>query len=304
MSSACIVGLGEVLWDVYPDGEQFGGAPANFCCAAAQLAQSSAIVYMVSAVGKDDLGQLARQEMASKGVLVDAIQENDWPTGRVLVTLNKDGAASYQFDADSSWDHLLFDEKSFRLAAQADVICFGTLGQRSIQARTSILQFLSTAKRGALKILDLNLRAAFWSDEIILHSLQQANVLKLNEDELQVLADLLSLPGNSREQLEKLIRLFDLRLAAYTRGPRGSILVASSGEWSEHPGARVQFAHEESIVDTVGAGDAFTATLALGLLAQRPLNAINEQANRVAAYVCGQSGGAPILPPNLLAGNN
>jgi fructokinase len=211
------------------------------------------------------------------------------PTGQVLVSVNAAGHASYDFAADTAWDNLAWSEDLARLAASADVVCFGTLAQRSGGSRETIRRFVSTTPGAALRVFDINLRPPFFSDSIILESLALANVLKLNEDELQVLAPLCDLRGTPTNMLQQLTRRYDLELAALTRGAAGALLVRGE-QVSEHPGVPTR------VVDTVGAGDAFTAAMVVGLLARRDLAAINEHACRLAAFVCSCPGATPEIP--------
>jgi fructokinase len=289
-SRPVVVGLGEILWDVFPDGPRFGGAPANFACTAAGLAGATAHVCMAGAVGDDDLGRRAVDELASRGVDVAAVAALPFPTGRVDVAVDAAGHASYQFAADCAWDNVPWSAPLARLAARTSAVCFGTLGQRAAVSRGTIRRFLDAVPGEALKILDVNLRPPFWTPDLVRESVSLANVVKCNEDELPIVAELLGLSGSPAAILHELVARHHLRLAAVTRGPGGSLLVAADGV-SDLPAVPVR------VVDTVGAGDAFTAALTLGLLAGVPLAALHERAERVAAHVCTQRGGTPPIPP-------
>ncbi len=287
-----IVGLGEVLWDVFPDGPRFGGAPANFACSAASLVDDAARVWMVSSLGNDRLGADARQVLEEKHVDTRCVQVASQPTGQVHVTLDEEGKASYEFVNDVAWDHLHWEPSLQTLAEQADAVCFGTLGQRSEASRTTIARFLDAMRSDALKVFDINLRPPFFSDEIIQQSLQRANVLKLNDDELPVLQKIYGCEGSEIEVLQRLAAQCELRCVALTRGSDGALLIRDD---EVHQSAAV----ETEVVDTVGAGDAFTAALVVGLLAGEPLPVINQRATRVAAFVCSQAGATPPIPPEL-----
>ncbi|MGW8192994.1 MAG: PfkB family carbohydrate kinase, partial [Desulforhopalus sp.] len=202
------------------------------------------------------------------------------------------GVATYEFPDDVAWDHLFLDQPALSLVGKVDAVCFGTLGQRSASARKMIFTFLQATRPDALKIFDLNLRQHFYSTEIIENSLDIADVLKLNDDELARLAVMHSLHGDEGSLLGKLLKKFNLQLAVLTRGEGGSLLVSPT-EVSNHDG------YATDIVDTIGAGDSFTAATALGLLRKNSLPAINDHANRVAAFVCSQKGAMPVLPENL-----
>ena len=282
-----IVGLGEILWDVFPDGPRFGGAPANFACHVAALGGTA---EMVSAVGRDALGERALAELGNRRVGTQGVYRDERrPTGTVTVSLDGDGHASYEFAADTAWDALPWSEELAQLAERTSAVGFGTLGQRSEASRETIRRFVAATPTTALRIFDVNLRPPFVSDAVILESLALANVLKLNDEELPAVAALCGLSGPEVEVMRELADRFTLRAVALTRGPNGAVLLRD-GRVSEQPGIETQ------VVDTVGAGDAYTAVLALGLLQRRNLDAINRGACQVAAFVCSQSGATPQLP--------
>jgi fructokinase len=284
-----VVGLGEILWDVFPEGPRFGGAPANVACHAAQLGASAS---MVSAVGPDELGDKAIRALKEKGVETSRVAESNFPTGIVNVQLDKAGKASYQFAADTAWDHLEWSTGLETLAGKTQAVCFGTLGQRSEMSRQTIHEFVKSVPADSLRVFDINLRPPFYTDAIIRDSLAIANILKLNDDELPILARLSGLRGSDVEILKALSEQQKLRLVALTRGDQGAVLCRGE-EISDCPG------FPTTVADTVGAGDAFTAALVIGLLNNRPLDAINEAACKIAAFVCSQPGATPELPSNL-----
>lgn len=286
-----IAGIGEVLWDVYPDAAHFGGAPANFACHAASLGAES---WMVSAVGADELGAAAVKKLRERNVNCRQVAcDSNHATGRVLVTLNAAGQASYEFAADTAWDHLVWSEELATLAAGCDAVCFGTLGQRSPISRATIRRFVEATPATALRVFDVNLRQHFYDAETIRASLEMATAVKLNDEELPTVGELCDLrAATPRAMLIELIKRFDLRLAALTRGAGGSLLIANEVE-DDCGGVPTK------VVDTVGAGDAFTATMVAGFLRGLPLNVINRHANTVAAFVCSQAGATPVLPSSL-----
>jgi fructokinase len=289
MPAPVVVGLGEILWDVFPEGKQLGGAPLNFSHHCAQL---GAEAYPVSAVGPDADGAEIRQILAAKNLPdLHVLTDPAHPTGRVNVTL-KDGKPTYEILRDVAWDYIRFDENLRNLAARADAACFGSLAQRNSASREAIHAFLDAMRPDSLRIFDINLRQDFYSREIIESSLRRANILKLSDEELPVLAAMFDLPGDASAQLRRLRELFDLRLVAYTRGGSGSLLLTAT-ESSDHLGLPTE------VLDTVGAGDSFTATLCTGLLQNLPLAEINIRANRVAAFVCSQAGATPTLPRHI-----
>ena len=217
-----------------------------------------------------------------------------FPTGTVQVSLDDKGKPSYQILEDVAWDYIPLTDGLKALAENLDAVCFGSLSQRSAVSRETIHTFVQRMPKGALKIFDVNLRQPFFSQEQIEASLRLASVLKLSDEELPVLAGYFGLQGEVLVQLNRLRELFELKLVAYTRGPDGSLLVGDD-EVDNAAGL------EAVLVDTVGAGDSFTAALCMGLLKGWPLDKVNSFANSVAAFVCSQKGATPILPKRLVA---
>lgn len=288
-----VVGIGEILWDVFPDGPRFGGAPANFACSVAGLLRGEGRVAMVSGVGEDELGSRAMTSLEDHGVDTSALNRNDHPTGHVLVSLDPQGRARYEFAADTAWDNLRWTQNLQQLAAEADAVCFGTLGQRSERSRGVIRRFVSATGAECLRVLDVNLRDPFWSEEMLRQSLSLANVLKCNEDELPILGKLLGIEGDEQALVEKIAEHHSLRMTVLTQGDQGSLLYDGQRNWSH------QQAVQTTVVDTVGAGDSFTATIVLGMLQHLSIGDMHAWANRVAAFVCSKPGATPTLPESL-----
>jgi len=293
-----IVGLGEILWDIFPDAARFGGAPANFACSAAGLKSIPADICMLSAVGSDSLGNQAIQTLKDHGVRPETVQQNSRATGQVNVTIDKHGSASYEFAADAAWDNLQWSADLVNLAANADAVCWGTLGQRSQASKNVIRKFVTATKPECLRVLDINLRSPFWNESLLKDSLPMANVLKCNEDELPVLSSTFDMNGDDHSILLQLQQRFSLKLVALTRGAQDSILVRKSGtihetETSQLPSVSTQ------VVDTVGAGDCFTAAIILGMLGNMKLTDLHHWACQVSAYVCSQAGATPTIPAEL-----
>ena len=285
-----ITGIGEILWDMFPDGAQFGGAPANFVCHSRALNATS---RMVSCVGNDELGRRALAFLQQHGVDTSTVaQSKDCPTGTVEIELDAEGVAQYEFAANVAWDALTWSEELARAAGEADVVCYGTLGQRSEISKNTIQRFLKGTSDDCLCVFDVNLRQQFYTEELIRDSLEFANILKLNDEELPVLSSICSLSGSETAVMQQVRERYNLRLIALTRGSKGTILLTEDSV-SECDGFAVE------VKDTVGAGDAFTAAMTLGLLLGHELDRINEHACRVAAFVCSQDGAAPKLPDNL-----
>ena len=284
-----IVGLGEVLWDVFPDAAHFGGAPANFACHAAGLGGDA---WVVSAVGRDKLGDDALAALSAKNVHTLLLQRDDHPTGKVTVTLDTSKQASYVFAADPAWDHVAWNDSLALLARKCKAVCFGSLAQRAPTSRRTIREFLENTSPDCLRIFDVNLRQSFYSREVIETSLGFAIVFKLNNDEVPVVAGLLGLPKDEHAFVTEVAARFDLHTVALTRGAAGSLLW-HRGAFDEKKAPKV------AVVDTVGAGDSFTAALAIGLLRDEPLARIHQRAVDVAAFVCTKPGATPDLLPEF-----
>jgi fructokinase len=283
--SPIFVGLGEILWDLLPSGRQLGGAPANFAYCSHLLGSRGGVA---SRVGKDDLGSEVRERLRKAGLADDLVQSDPLhPTGTVNVAIDSAGQPRFDIAYPAAWDFLEWNARLLELAEFADAVCFGSLAQRSPQSRETILHFLDAAGSAALRVFDVNLRQSFYSAEIIAESMRRATVVKLNDQELPVIARLLGIPEQGF--VERIMAKFNLRLACLTRGDKGSLLFDRSGT-HEHPGFRVQ------VKDAVGAGDAFTAGLVYELLRGSRLAKINDTANRMGAWVASSSGAMPEPP--------
>lgn len=288
-----ILGIGELLWDVLPDGAALGGAPANFTVMAGRLGNHAALL---TRIGRDNLGQQAIDRLDPMPVDASSIQiDPSHETGRVTVTL-ADGMPSYIIHQPSAWDYLELTDEWVRLAERASALCFGSLAQRSAQSRQTIQTLVAQAPESSIRVFDVNLRTPFYSAEIIQESLELSTVLKLNDEEMPEVLSLLGLQtddnatNNSlRHGADLLLEEFpSLALVAITRGSHGSLLV-NRREWSEHPGFPVQ------LVDQIGAGDAFTAAITHYMLRGADLSTLNKAGNRWGAWVASQSGAMPPL---------
>jgi len=292
-----VVGLGELLWDLFPSGKQLGGAPANFAYITALMGDSGIVA---SRVGDDRLGQEALWHLKSCGLDVSRVQRDlAHPTGTVRVEVDSKGQPEYQITETVAWDFLEFSEDWISLARSAHAVCFGTLAQRNSVSRSTIRAFLSALPSFAIGIFDVNLRQSFFSPEILRDSARHARVLKLNHEEFPRFLDLLQCPleNSARSDVAAarwLCREFAMRLVCITRGAHGSILVTANSH-HEHPGFSVK------IADTVGAGDAFTATLVHHALRGSSLATMNAAANRMGAWVASQEGAMPPADPAVLA---
>jgi fructokinase len=281
-----ILGLGEILWDLLPGGRQPGGAPFNFAFHAHQLGQSAAIV---SRIGQDDLGREIRDVVCRLGLPDTFLQEDDsHPTGTVQVEVDGRGQPAFTITPAVAWDHLAWEDALEPLVQKARAVCFGTLAQRHPASRATIRRVLDTADN-ALIVFDINLRQYYYGRAVIEESLNASAWAKLNEYELEVLRKLLDLQGDSPSALlAELRKRYFLELVALTRGERGCLVQSMEGE-CDLPGVPVQ------VVDTVGAGDAFTAGLLVRVLEGASHRQAAAFANRLAARVAAAAGGTPAI---------
>jgi len=306
-----ILGIGELLWDMLPEGPRLdgvasdsghplgasmgslGGAPANFSVMAGRLGNHSAIL---SRIGRDDLGREAVHRLdplpADTSFLqIDLAHE----TGRVTVSFNN-GQPEYTIHQPAAWDSMELSDEWVRLAERADAICFGSLAQRSIESRQTIQTLAAQTSSRCVRIFDVNLRPPFYSSEVIQESLELATVMKMNDAELPVVLSLLGMPAENDATLDNLrlgadrmlVEFPTLQMVAITRGGQGSLLVTRD-EWHQHAGFPIK------VRDTIGAGDAFTAALAHYLLRRAALPVLNEAGNRWGSWVASQSGAMPPL---------
>ncbi len=247
-----IVGLGELLWDLLPAGEQLGGAPANFAYHASMLGDAGIIA---SRLGADDLGKEAIEHLTQLQLSTEYIQiDATVKTGTVGVRLSQSGEPSYTITTDVAWDFLEWTTAWQELANKTDAVCFGSLAQRSPQSRETIRQFLQNTPSNALRVFDVNLRQSFYSPDLLAESFRLAHIAKLNQGELREIGKQGGIDASEVEVARRLLLEFDLQLLCVTRGGHGSLLVTAS-ETVEHPGYKIK------VSDTIGSGDAFTATL-------------------------------------------
>jgi fructokinase len=291
-SPPLILGVGELLWDLLPSGKKVGGAVANLIYFARSLGTDA---YLASSVGDDELGRELAETMADIGFATRFMQtDTAHPTGTVDVEVAPDGKPTFTINEDVAWDFIAASPDLLAAAGRADAVCFGSLCQRADVSRKTIRQAVNAAPPDAVRMCDINLRQHFFTEEIIRWSFDAAHVVKLNDEELPVVCGLLGIEGDADESMRLLIREFDLQVLALTRGDQGSVLLTSEDR-SEHHGFEVK------VRDSVGAGDAFAATLLLGVLNGADIHTINAHANRVASYVCSQYGGTPPVPEVLRA---
>ena len=283
MNKPLVIGMGEALWDVLPEGRKIGGAPANFAFHAGQAGMDARVV---SAVGRDALGDETLLTLQQKGLNTDAVARVDFPTGVVQVTLSEGGIPQYDICEGVAWDNIPFTPALDELARNAQAVCWGSLAQRSEVSRNCIYRFLDAmpSEQGRLKVFDINLRQHFYSIDVIEASCQRANVLKINEEELVIVSELLRLGTPLVEQQCRLLmERFSLDMLVLTCGCNGSYIFTPV-ETSFRVTPLVQ------VADTVGAGDSFTATLVADLLKGASVGVAHEHAVQLAAYVCTQQG--------------
>ena len=281
-----VVGLGEVLWDVFPDRACLGGAPANFAYITTLLGDHGIVA---SRVGDDERGIEALHRMEELRLDTTHVQpDQEHPTGTVKVELNAEAQPRFEIAHPVAWDFLEWTEDWRHLAEEADAVCFGSLAQRSEQSRETIRCFLAATSSSAVKVFDINLRQAYYSQEIIDESMKGADLVKLNDEELPRVMSLFGFPHTDEQSsAERLAGVYGLQLVCVTRGARGSLLVRGE-QASEHRGFNVK------VADTVGSGDAFTAGLVHEYLLGASLKRMNEVANRVGAWVASEVGGMPV----------
>ena len=272
MNKPFIIGLGEIVWDCLPDGKKLGGAPVNFAYHAGQLGADS---FPVSAVGKDELGVETLAACKGFGLNTAFIQENSLPTSRVLVKLDSQGVPNYTILENVAWDALEATPLILDLASMADAICWGSLAQRSEISRKAVLEILDAVPYRSMKVFDINLRQHYYSREVIEASLERASVLKLNEDELPVVVQMLSLRG-----IDEIVARYSLQFLIYTCGAAYSEVYGPDGLLSHIETPKVE------VADTVGAGDSFTAAFVTSILQGATPADAHAKAVDLSAYVC------------------
>ena len=276
-----IVGIGEILWDMLPSGKALGGAPANFAYHAARLGEEG---WAVSAVGDDALGREILDIVADKR-LNNIIATSDKATGTVEVELDDKGVPSYNIMEDVAWDNIPFTAEMEALAKRADAVCFGSLVQR-MNSRQTVLRFLRAMRPDALKVFDINLRQHYYNAEVIEESLRLSDILKINDDEIGIVSKMFSLGEDPTLACRELIARYGLDLVILTKGPDGSEVITANQ-------VIPQGTDDVEIVDTVGAGDSFTAAFVVSYLRGDTLTQAQRLASETASYVCSRKGAMP-----------
>ncbi len=289
--SELIVGIGEVLWDILPQGKKLGGAPANFAYHISQFGFES---KAISAIGNDKLGKEITDILNSREIGY-YLQSNSFPTGIVDINIDRSGIPTYRIAENSAWDNIVFDEQLRLIAGSTKIACFGSLAQRSEISRKTINEFLDNMpdKENVHKIFDINLRQHYYTRTIITDSLEKCNILKINDEELAIINEMFKF-GSSKINIvaTEIMKRYEIKILILTCGVRGSFVFARNFEsFIDTPQVKV--------ADTVGAGDSFTAAFCAALLKGHSLKEAHEFAVQIAAFVCTQLGAMPVIPKEL-----
>lgn len=284
-----VIGIGEALWDMLPEGKKLGGAPANFAYHACQFGLEG---MAVSAIGQDSLGEEIVEALEAHH-LPYHLDRVEYPTGTVQVTLDQQGVPQYEIKTDVAWDNIPYTKELAALAADCKAVCFGSLAQRNAVSRESIGLFLQAVPEDCLKVFDINLRQEFYNREVLEESFRRCDILKINDEELVVISRMFELPGLSlEEKCRSLIKTYNLQMLILTCGVNGSYVFYEGGmSFLDTP--------KVTVADTVGAGDSFTGAFVGSLLNGKTVPEAHETAVKVSAYVCTQSGAMPEVPDTL-----
>lgn len=288
-----VVGMGEALWDVLPEGKKIGGAPANFAYHVSQFGLPSCVV---SAIGDDALGKEIIENFTSKG-LDQLIAEVPYPTGTVQVEIDQTGIPLYDIKENVAWDNIPYTEHLDALAKRTKAVCFGSLAQRNVVSRETINHFLDTMPKDddSLIVFDVNLRQGFYNKEILCKSMQNCNIMKINDEELITVSRMFGYPGiDLQDKCWILLGKYNLKMLILTCGINGSY-VFTPANVSFQPTPKVE------VADTVGAGDSFTAAFIASILKGKSVTEAHTIAVKTSAFVCTQKGAMPILPPEYTA---
>ena len=286
-----LVGLGEALWDVLPEGKKLGGAPANFAYHAGQFLGSDNTVA-VSALGEDRLAEETIDSLREHG-LNYLMPRVPYPTGTVQVTLDEQGIPTYDIKENVAWDNIPFSDEIQRVAANCRAVCFGSLAQRNVVSRATIQKFLDATPADCMKIVDINLRQNFYTPEVIQESMRRCNVLKINDEELVLIGRMFGYPGlDMQNKCWLILGKYNLDMLVLTCGTNGSY-VFTPGQMSFQETPKVE------VADTVGAGDSFTGSFCAAILSGKPVAEAHRLAVQVSAFVCTQNGAMPTVPAEL-----
>ena len=280
-----IVAFGEIVWDMLPAGRQIGGAPLNFAFFSNTLDTRS---YVISAIGKDKLGDDTLEVLKPAGVDLTYVQRNEYPTSRVLIEVDEQGCPEYEIVEGVAWDVIELSQEMLELVKDASVFCWGTLSQRSAVSQETLIQLLDKLPDTCLKVFDINIRQDYYSKEIVEKSLEYSDILKLNEEELPLVAGMLGVGGDEETVIKTMIERYALAYLIYTHGADFSEVYAADGEKSHIATPKVE------VKDTVGAGDSFTASFVSSMLKGETLKQSHARAVEVSAQVCTKNGAIDI----------
>ena len=287
-----IIGLGEALWDMLPEGKKLGGAPANFAYHAGQFGLDT---VAISALGEDKLADETIEALEQNG-LKYLMPRVPYATGTVQVTLTGEGIPTYEIKENVAWDNIPFNDEIKAAAKNCRAVCFGSLAQRNIVSRQTIQQFLDATPEDCIKICDINLRQQFFSKEILEESFKRCNILKINDEELVVVTRMFGYQELDDAKIcEKMVKEYNLQMLVLTCGTNGSHVFTADGKHSFQPTPKVE------VADTVGAGDSFTGSFCAAILNGKPVEEAHRIAVEVSAYVCTQNGAMPKYPAELVA---
>ncbi|MBP3287386.1 MAG: carbohydrate kinase [Prevotella sp.] len=287
-----IIGLGEALWDMLPEGKKLGGAPANFAYHAGQFGLDT---LAISALGEDKLADETIEALEQNG-LKYLMPRVPYATGTVQVTLTGEGIPTYEIKENVAWDNIPFNDEIKAAAKNCRAVCFGSLAQRNIVSRQTIQQFLDATPEDCIKICDINLRQQFFSKEILEESFKRCNILKINDEELVVVTRMFGYQELDDAKIcEKMVKEYNLQMLVLTCGTNGSHVFTADGKHSFQPTPKVE------VADTVGAGDSFTGSFCAAILNGKPVEEAHRIAVEVSAYVCTQNGAMPKYPAELVA---
>lgn len=284
-----VVGLGEVLWDMLPEGRKIGGAPVNFAYHAGQFGIDT---MAVSAIGNDKLGEDTIAEMNGKH-LNHIFPSVPYPTGSVQVKLDKKGVPAYDIKENVAWDNIPFTNEIESVARSCRAVCFGSLAQRNAVSRNTIRKFIESTPSGCIRIFDINLRQNFYTSNVIRDSLEHCNILKINDEEIMLVSRMFNYDSSNIENVcRTIMEDFSLEMVILTCGTKGSYIFTKGG---------VSFMHtpKVNVADTVGAGDSFTGSFCAAILRGLPVAEAHKKAVEVSAYVCTQNGAMPEIPESM-----
>lgn len=284
-----VVGLGEVLWDMLPEGRKIGGAPVNFAYHAGQFGIDT---MAVSAIGNDKLGEDTIAEMNGKH-LNHIFPSVPYPTGSVQVSLDEKGVPAYDIKENVAWDNIPFTNEIESVARSCRAVCFGSLAQRNAVSRNTIRKFIESTPSGCIRIFDINLRQNFYTSNVIRDSLEHCNILKINDEEIMLVSRMFNYDSSNIENVcRTIMEDFSLEMVILTCGTKGSYIFTKGGV-SFMPTPKV------NVADTVGAGDSFTGSFCAAILRGLPVAEAHKKAVKVSAYVCTQNGAMPEIPESM-----